>query len=452
MTLRSNRSYGAILAMSAMSLSGAASGGSFYIQEQSAAGVGRAQAGNVVAADDASTIYFNPAGLSELEGIQAAGGIDLIVPDSGLTNNGSVNRSTGAFLAHPSSGGFVPASGGNGGNPGSASPVPDFYVSYQMPDSPLTFGLGVSSPFGFASKYAQDSFARYDSIDSFIETVDIAPTVAWKINEWLSIGAGLDEQYTYIKLRQALPNPLTIGGPVPSTDGRLTLTGHTWSTGFNMGILLKPTPDTKIGFSYRYGITHNIDKGSVTFSGLTGPLAARNGNVGASAQLDLPDIVSVGIAQKISPELTLLGEVDYYSWSNFKQIAVHLFDNSGDLITPENYKDTFSVALGGEYQLTDQVKLRAGVKFDQTPTIDAFRDTRVPDGDRYWLAGGLHYQISENLGLDGSYAHIFVDDSNININRPFYSTAPFPIPTSSTIKATSTVSLDILTVGFTYRF
>jgi long-chain fatty acid transport protein len=452
MASRSNRTLGALLTLSAVAVSGAASAGGFYIQEQSAAGVGRAQAGNVAAADDASTIYFNPAGLTELDGLQAAGGIDLIVPDAGLTNQGSLNRSTGAFLANPSSGGFVRASGSNGGNPGSATPIPDFYVSYHLPDSQFTFGLGLSAPFGFASKFTQDSFARYDSIDSFVETVDIAPTVAWKANEWLSVGVGLDEQYAYVKLRQALPNPLTIGGPAPSTDGRLTLTGHTWSTGFNAGILLKPMEGTKIGFSYRYGITHNVDKGSVTFSGLTGPLAARNGNVGATAALDLPDIVSVGISQKITPQLTLLAEGDYYSWSNFKEIKVHLLDNSGDLITPENYRDTYSLAAGGEYQLNDQVKLRAGVKFDTTPTVDAFRDTRVPDGDRLWLAGGFHYQFDEHFGFDGSYAHIFVEDSNVSIDRPFYATAPFPIPTNSSIRAQSSVSLDILTVGFTYRY
>src|SRR5271167_716292 len=114
MSLRANRGVGAMLALSAIAVSGVASAAGFYVQEQSAAGVGRAQAGNVAAADDASTIYFNPAGLSELEGLQAAGGIDLIVPDAGLTNNGSVNRSTGAFLASPASGGFVPASGSNG--------------------------------------------------------------------------------------------------------------------------------------------------------------------------------------------------------------------------------------------------------------------------------------------------------------------------------------------------
>jgi long-chain fatty acid transport protein len=443
MTFRSNRTLGAVLAMSAVAISGAASAGGFYIQEQSAAGVGRAQAGNVAAADDASTIYFNPAGLTQLPGVQLDNGIDLIVPTASLKDLGTTDRSP----VSPSS---LPG-GSNGGNPGSASPIPDFFVSAQIPDSPITLGLGVTAPFGFASKFEQNTFARYDSIDSFIETIDIAPTIAVKVNDWLSLGLGLDEQYVYVKLRSAVPNAFTAGGPSIATDGRLTLTGHTWSTGFNGGILLTPMPGTKIGFSYRYGIKHNIT-GSLTVANLTGLVAAANQQVVGTAALDEPDVIQAGISQAITPELTLLGELDYYTWSNFQSITIHTASPSlGTLVTPEGYRDTFSLALGAEYQLNDQWKIRGGIKYDQTPTVDAYRDTRVPDGDRYWLATGFHYAMNEHMGIDGSYAHIFVADSNINVTRSFYDTVP-PIQTFSNVRAQSSVSLDILTLGLTYKF
>lgn len=450
MMRQSTSILGAVLAAATIAASDNAQAGGFYIQEQSAAGVGRAQAGNVVAADDASTIYFNPAGLTELEGIQAAGGLDLIVPDAHLTDNGTIDHSLGATLGNPASGGFSRPGGSDGGNPGSATVIPDFYLSAQIPDTGLAVGIGMTAPFGFASKFSQDFFGRYDSIDSFVETINIAPTIAWKANDWLSIGAGLDEQYAYVKLRGALPDPLAKGGPSVATDGRLTLSGHTWTTGFNLGMLIKLSPDTKLGFSYRYGMTHKFD-GSLTISGLQGALAGQNQQVSGFAALDLPDIVQAGISHKITPELTLLGEFDYYTWSNFKQINIHAGGGLGDLITEEHYRDTYSFAVGAEYQLTPQLKLRSGVKYDQTPTVDAYRDTRVPDGDRVWLAAGFHYQLTESIGVDGSYAHIFVDDSNININRSFYDQVP-AFRTTSNIRATSHVSLDILTAGFTYKF
>jgi long-chain fatty acid transport protein len=441
MNLRMKRDLTAFVALPALLIAGSASAGGFYIQEQSAAGVGRAQAGNVAIADDASTIYFNPAGLTQLPGIQLDQGIDLIVPDAKLTDLGTTDHST---LAGPSK-----PQGGDGGNPGSATPIPDFFLSAQIPDSPVTLGFGVTAPFGFASKFEQNSFARYDSIDSFVETIDFQPTIGVKLNDWLSIGLGLDEQYAYVKLRSAVPDPLTPG--VIASDGRLTLTGHTWSTGFNGGRLIQPTPDTNIGISYRYGITHNI-RGSLTVANLQGLVAVANQQVTGNAALDLPDVIQAGIAQKLTPDLTLLAEFDYYTWSNFQAINIHTTSPTlGNLVTQENYKDTYSFALGAEYQLDAQWKLRGGIKYDQTPTVDAFRDTRVPDGDRVWLATGFHYQWDEHIGFDGSYAHIFVSDSTIDISRSFYDTVP-AIQTFSNIKAKSSVSIDILTAGISYKF
>jgi long-chain fatty acid transport protein len=441
MNLRLKRDLGAFAAFSVLTVSGAASAGGFYIQEQSAAGLGRAQAGNVAIADDAGTLYFNPAGLTQLPGIQVDNGINLIVPDAQLQDMGSTVHSP--FASERG------IQGGNGGNPGSASPVPNFYLSAQIPDSMVTLGFGVSAPFGFASKFEQDSFARYDSIDSFIETIDFQPTIALKLNKWLSLGVGLDEQYTYVKLRSAVPDPFTPG--MINSDGRLTLTGHTWSTGFNGGLLIQPDDKTNIGLSYRYGITHNI-RGSLTVANLQGLVSVANQQVTGTAALDLPDIVQVGVAHHLTPDLMLLAEFDYYSWSNFKAINIHTTSPTlGNLVTQEQYRDTYSFSVGAEYQLDPQWRIRGGIKYDQTPTVDAYRDTRVPDGDRVWLATGFHYQWDEHLGFDGSYAHIFLTDSNINIQRSFYDTVP-AVQTYANIRAKSTVSLDLLSAGITYKF
>jgi long-chain fatty acid transport protein len=443
MRLRGDRGLGAVLAVSVLAASGAASAAGFYIQEQSAAGVGRAHAGNVAAADDASTIYYNPAGMTQLPGIQVDQGIDLIVPDAGLKDLGTVDHSPVAPNSRPG--------GGNGGNPGSATPLGNFYVSAQIPDQQIWVGLGVSVPIGFAAKYEQNSFARYDSIDSFVETFDIAPTIAIKLNDWLSFGIGLDEQYAYVKLRSAVPDALAAGGPSIATDGRLTLSGHTWSTGFNGGLLFTPDPDTKIGLSYRYGIQHNI-RGSLQIANLQGVLALANGQVTGTAALNEPDVVQAGFSRKIAPDWTLLGEFDFYTWSNFQEINIKT--NSaliGNLVTAENYQDSYSFSLGAEYQLDPRLRLRGGVKYDQTPTVDGFRDTRVPDGDRYWIATGLHYDLTEHAGIDFSYSHLFVDDNNINLNRQFFANIPGLLTTSS-IRAESSVSIDILAAGLTYKF
>jgi long-chain fatty acid transport protein len=443
MRLRGDRGLGAVLAVSAIAASGAASAAGFYIQEQSAAGVGRAQAGNVAISDDASTIYYNPAGMTQLPGIQVDQGINLLIPDAGLKDEGTVDHSPFA----PNS----PPGGGDGGNPGSATPLGNFYVSAQIPDQQIWLGFGVSVPYGFAAKYDQNSFARYDSIDSYVETFDFQPTLAIRFNDWLSFGIGLDEQYAYVKLRSAVPDPLAVGGPSIATDGRLTLSGHTWSTGFNGGLLITPDPDTKIGLSYRFGIQHNI-RGQLQIANLTGPLAIVNGQVTGSAALDEPDIVQAGFARKLTPQLTLLGEFDFYTWSNFQSIDIHT--NSvliGNLVTAENYQDSVAFSLGAEYQLDEQWRLRGGFKYDQTPTVDGFRDTRVPDSDRYIIAAGFHYDYDSHIGIDAGYSHLFAPDQNISLHREFFTTTP-AILTSSDIRAQAHLSVDILSAGLTYKF
>ena len=255
-----------------------------------------------------------------------------------------------------------------------------------------------------------------------------------------------------MKLRQALPDPLALGGPTVATDGRLTLSGHTWDEGFNVGVLLKPAPGTKIGLAYRYGMQHDVKHGQIQLTGLSGALAGINGQYLGSAALDLPDRYNVGIAQTVTPDLTLLGEVDYYTWSDFKAIAVQLatpIAGTTSIVTPENYRDTWSVAVGAEYKLNDQWKLRGGFKYDETPTVDGFRDTRVPDGDRFWIAAGVRYELNDRIGIDAGYAHIFVTDSTVNISRQIY---PAPVTVTSDINALSQVTIDVLTLGFTYQF
>jgi long-chain fatty acid transport protein len=162
--------------------------------------------------------------------------------------------------------------------------------------------------------------------------------------------------------------------------------------------------------------------------------------------------VQAGFAYKLTPQWTVLGEFDFFTWSNFKAIDIHTNSPSlGNLVTNENYRDTFGLAVGAEYQLNDQWRLRTGFKYDETPTVDAFRDTRVPDGDRFEIAGGFHYQYDEHIGIDASYAHLFFIDSSVNVQRQFFTTVP-AILTTADINAESSVSVDILSVGLSYKF
>jgi long-chain fatty acid transport protein len=393
--------------------SAAALAGAFFHEAQSVRSAGRASAGAPVVADDASTIFLNPAGLTRLSGPQLQMGSSLLMPRGEVEDRGSTARTPGT------GGAVVPITGSQNGHPFDPAVMPHAYAALPLVDGRLWFGLGVSAPFGLITDYQEDWFGRYDSTKSELTTIDVAPTLAMKLTEWASIGAGLDLQYADATLENAVPSPTAPGGPSPATDGRFRAQGDDWSVGFNVGLLVTPTPRTRVGLQYRSGIEHEL-KGDASLSGLAPPLDLQNGTAGASAELDLPAMASIGVAHDVTPHLTLLGHVAWYGWDSFDEIRVRFDDSRADVVEPQNYRDTWAIGLGAEYRLTDVWTLRGGVSYDQTPTRDAFRNTRVPDGDRYWISIGASYELSDRIGFDVAYGHRFFENTDIDRTRTFF--------------------------------
>ena len=430
-----------------------AQAGGFYLQEQSAAGVGRAHAGNVAIADDASTIYYNPAGMTELKRSQVTVGADIIIPNTRLTDIGSTNQTAATFQVNPQSGGITRANGSDGGNPVRTTPIPHLYISRPLANSKVAVGLGITAPFGLLAKYSRDFFARYDSLTSLLITMDVAPSVAWKPMDWLSIGGGLDLQYAHVKLSAALPSPFNPTGPSVATDGTLTVRATNWATGFNLGVLMRLDAEgmNQVGISYRSGISHNFE-GTATFEGLSLLLANRNGVVNATSPLRLPYIIQGGVRSHATEKLTLLGEVDYYGWRRYTSITINLKDGSAPIVAPQNYRNSWSAAVGAEYSVHENVRLTAGLKYDQTPTIDATRDTRVPDGSKYWISTGIRLDLAPKTQVDIGYAHVFAAAAPISISRPFYATTTAPAAAVSKIIANARTKLNLFSIGATYKF
>lgn len=380
--------------------------GGFYLQEQSPKEVGRAFSGEAASADGPSTIFFNPAGMTALPGIQLSSGGTLLLVDARQSNRGSTRTASG--LATP-----VAISGGDGGNPfATAIPVPSFYASAHVDGSPLWLGLGVSAPFGLKLDYASDFFGRYDSLHTKLATYDVQPSAALRLSDALSIGGGIDIQYATVTLTNALPNLSPL-----SPDGFYRVSGKDWSMGWNAGILAR-LGRARLGLHYRSRMSHDLE-GSQTISGLLGPLAAANGTQPISAPLHLPDIVTASLAYSIGPDTRLMATGRFYNWSVFKRIEIVPAAGS-PLVKQLNYRDSWSVALGAERDLSARLTLRAGAMFDRTPVNPSYLTTRVPDGDRTWMTAGATYNLSPHLALNASYAHVFVANSHMDRTDSFY--------------------------------
>ena len=421
----------------------------FFINQQSVPGLGRTDAGNVAAANDPSTIFFNPAGMTQLwteknpsRRPKTSIGIHVIIPRSDLDNNGST-ASTPGTLGMP-----VPFVGANEKDPTDPTPIPNLYAAWVLPGNKVYVGLGVTSPFGLSAKYEETWFGRYDSIEAELKTIDIAPTIAFKATDRFSIGVGIDIQYADTTLVTAIPNPVVPGGPTPATDGRFTVEGDDWSVGFNAGILMNFGERVRFGLSYRSGVDHDI-KGKSSTQGLTGPLAAFNAVTGAATSLHLPAILTTGIAYELkSKKLTLYGDLSWYEWSDFDTARIQFSNGAPDAVRSPNFRDTYSIAVGAEYNWTKAFTIRGGLKYDRTPTQDGFRDTTFADDNRFWLGVGGSYRYSDARELDFAFVHVFVDSTQVDVTRTFFNGSPL----ASSIRTRAAVDSTVNTVAVNFRY
>lgn len=410
-----------VLAAVLAAAGGQAGASGFYLTEQSVSSVGRATAGQAVIAADAATVVGNPAGMTELGSAQVMAGVNVLLPKTSF-------RSRGSGAATPGTGGAaLPYAGGSGGNPFGPEALPNAYAAMPLPlpGSDLWLGLGVATPFGLSLDYGSDWFGRYDSIESSLTTVDVTLAVAYRVFDGLSVGGGLNVQSIDVRLTSAVPDTLATGGPTPASDGRSVLRGDDVSLGFNAGLLAQPVPGTRIGIHYRSAITHTL-KGRASTSGLGGELAAANASADAKADIRLPDIVSVAVAQAAGERLTLLGEVQWFNWSRFGEVRIRPQGGSGagELVLPQDYSDAWAIAFGGEYRVSDDLGLRAGVRYETTPTSDRFRSTGVPEGNNYSAGIGLSYRLLEGVAIDLAAFHTRAEAGNVSVSRTFFAGTP----------------------------
>ncbi len=414
----------------------------FYIHDKGAIATGLSNAGVTARAGDGSTLYFNPAGMTRLPAMLQIG-IDTTFPRVDSDNAGSTAATPGTGNAD------VAFAGGSSSNPIDPTPIPHVYAVYPVSNSNLWLGLAITAPFGLAVEYDDDWFGRYDSIESKLTTIDIAPTLAWRISDQWSVGGAINVQYADGKLTTALPDPLNLGGPTPQTDGRSKLEGDDWGLGFTVGVLWQPMPSVRVGASYRSQIDHTLD-GDLEITGLTGPLDGFNGKQGGSTDIDLPAIASLAIAYEWSDKLTSYLEGNWYGWSSFEEIRATVDSGDTAFVRPQDYSDTWGVAAGLEYKLNETWELRSGIRYDDTPTQDEFRNTAIPDEQSVIAAIGFSAAVTERFYVDGAYQHFFYADASVSVTEEFYSGTP--LQSAVTTRADVESYSNVISIDLRYEF
>jgi long-chain fatty acid transport protein len=375
----------------------AASG--FMVRENSAASVGTVFAGNASRAEEVATAFNNPAGMSFLAGTQTQIGATGVFP--------SINFEGEATTP------FGPIPADNTRNNGQFALVPHAYAVFDLHER-LKAGLAITVPFGNTIDYSEDWSGRYINIKTAATSLDINPSLSYRLTDRIAIAGGISLQYLSLDLSSKIPQFLIFGPGTP--DGGFLLDVDNWGWGYNFGILAQPWEGTRIGASYRSGIDHGMT-GTLTFDPTTSPLL---GLVDGPAQSDIsvPASITASLTQQLTPAFSLSADVQFTAWHTFKVVEVVSANPAFEF--HQHYRDTWMFSVGGVYRVNPSWTLRAGVGFDESPVVDAYRDAGVPDKDRYMLGVGFGYQIAPSVTLDVGYAHYFAAGRatmNESVNR-----------------------------------
>lgn len=392
-----------------------AQGAGFALREYSLSAEGSAFAGATALSDEPGGLSYNAAtssGVGAWDMSMTAGFID---PDT-----------TGTFSVATTSFGN-PTGGDNEVREIMDALEPGMQFRYRLSEQ-WTAGLSVTAPFGLGTKYRNDWAGRYYALESKLITVNAAPSIAYQITPELTLAAGAQVEYATGTLSNAIDFG-TIGaanfvpGSVPGTqDGKVEYTPDGWAFGYHFGALWQPSPDVRVGASYRSELSHDF-KGGVDFtldsagigailSGVSGAFVDTQGR----SKVTLPAVAAFGAAYDITPNLTLMAEFDYTWWSSFEELRVAFSNPSQpDSFQTYDYKNTYFASLGLRYKPSEDWVLRAGVAFDQSPTRDATRDPRIPDNDRKWIAFSVGYWLSEGTAIEAGYSRLMFPDGRINL-------------------------------------
>jgi long-chain fatty acid transport protein len=403
----------------------------FALIEQDAKGMGNAYAGGAASAEDATTVFYNPAGMTRIKGREFIAGLHTIEPSMRFNNTAS--------SISPSFGGAA-LTGSDGGDGGVTGFVPNLYYSQELQNG-YWAGLGINVPFGLSTVYDSNWKGRYQAVESKIKTLNINPSLAHRFNENLSLGGGVNLQYIEAKLTQAVDFTAVclglFGGAACTGQGlglaTLQSTGTAgysdnsasdWSMGYNAGVLYEFSPQARIGLNYRSKIDHKLTgEGDFTIpsavSGAGGGIGATVSTLFADAAITtyitLPETLSLSGYQQLNNHWAIMGDVTRTWWSRIPEVRIIFNSPKSDSVERLNWKDSTRYAVGASYMFNERWTMRTGVAYDQTPIYQTTdRTARLPDNDRRWLSFGASYKGSSGMSVDVGYAHLFMSNTPID--------------------------------------
>lgn len=342
---------------------GSAAAAGLHALEHDAGGLGTAYAGSAAISDSATTVFANPAGMTQLDGFNFSFGV------VGVSESYEFKRTGG---------------GSSGGDAGENNVLPNAYLTWKATPA-LSVGLGISRPFMLDTEYDPAWVGAASGIKSEITTLNINPSVAYRLNNKVSLGFGINYQSMDVHLTET-------GGDFKADDGAF---------GWNAGALFTLSPAMRVGIAYRSGMKHEV-KG-------------RFNGIAARADVETPGVFTLSVWQQVSDRWEAMGDLWYTRWNSVDRIRV-VNRNSGALLSLDDfdYDNSWRIAWGGAYRYSDRAKLKFGVAYDRTPVSTSHRTVRLPDNDRLWLSLGGQWKMGRASLVDVGYAYRYMRDARIS--------------------------------------
>ena len=456
-----------VAAITAAVLAPAVQASGYKLNEQGAAGAGNAYAGRAAIVEDASVVFYNPAGMVKLKRAEVTVGASYVMPVGSFELDSYTNAAGKTYTAED----LGPYS--DGGNFLSSATIP--YGYFAMPiNEKFAAGFGIFVPFGTNTDYDDDFIGGVFADQTQLTSIEFQPAVAYRVNDQFSVGFGLDITYMKGLLSKQLdtvpynenlkylnggvdPTNLTGSGLAYSDyagfENHYEVEGDDWQVGYNLSLMWDINSDITLGVSYRSEMEFTL-KGDSEFKqsegvaalttastdiaayGITAgdyiiaPVDGATGSVPSQSSevpITTPQSLTVSYAHQLTKKLQLVAGATWTQWSVFKDFDVISTESSTGMIETlsglgdgyighieENWIDTTAVAIGANYQLTEDWLLRTGYANDQSPVTNTYRTARVPDNDREWLSAGANYRINEDLDVDFAFSYLFFEDVKIN--------------------------------------
>lgn len=383
-----------LLSLTAVAGTSALFASGFSILEQSTVGLGRSLAGMTAETSDPGALYFNPATGAFHDEVVLMTGFHYIDTYGKFHDDGTTTGtgSTDDYFTNP-------------------AVVPNVYYIHPVADG-ITLNLGISATSGTATDYDSNWKGRYFATETNVAVIELSPSISWKINPQLSIGASFNAQFCNAILARHLD--FSAAG---ANDGKVKLEGDSWAFGFSAGIMYQPFDSTRVGLGYRSRMTHDVSmKATIHGNSAVMEAAGLLPHDTAICTINLPSTINFGVQQDITDNLTIMADIAWSQWSILEDLDAKFQKAHRSEDMPMKWKDSWRYCVGAQYKASEKWTLRCGATYDRSPIPDKYhRYPSLPDVDRLWFSLGAGCQVTDSIVIDFAFTRLlFIADVGDN--------------------------------------